>query len=107
MRRLSLEEEVNDIDLQFFKNQTKPRIDLVGTLSTNGLAGSPRGLDLHPRSERPDGAHRRSAARRGCTGLEVPIVTASSCIPANLVGGYGQTLQEPLQPRHAATSSSA
>src|SRR5256714_15226280 len=27
LRRLKLEEEVNDINLQFYKNQTKPRID--------------------------------------------------------------------------------
>src|SRR5207237_10502895 len=41
MRRLKLEEEVNDINLQFYKNQTKPRVDLVGTFQTNGLAGTP------------------------------------------------------------------
>ncbi|HEX8117945.1 MAG TPA: TolC family protein, partial [Pyrinomonadaceae bacterium] len=43
MRRLKLEEDVNDINLQYYKNQTKPRIDLTGTVQTNGIAGSPRG----------------------------------------------------------------
>src|SRR5947209_8898907 len=41
VRRLKLEQEVNDINLQFYKNQTKPRVDLTGTFQTNGLAGTP------------------------------------------------------------------
>lgn len=38
LSRLKLEKEVNKIDLDFFKNQTRPRIDLVTTFSLNGLA---------------------------------------------------------------------
>ncbi|HEV2707580.1 MAG TPA: TolC family protein [Pyrinomonadaceae bacterium] len=41
LRRLKLEQEVNDIDLQYFRNQTKPRIDLTGTVASTGLAGTP------------------------------------------------------------------
>lgn len=40
LRRLRLEREVNDIDIQFFKNQAKPQIDLNSTFSLNGLAQS-------------------------------------------------------------------
>ncbi|HEX3183263.1 MAG TPA: TolC family protein [Pyrinomonadaceae bacterium] len=40
LRRLRLQNEINDIDVQFFKNQTKPRIDLVGTVALTGLAGT-------------------------------------------------------------------
>jgi len=40
MRRLSLQGEVNAVDLEYFENQTKPRVDVTGTFSTNGLAGS-------------------------------------------------------------------
>ncbi|HJQ31197.1 MAG TPA: TolC family protein [Pyrinomonadaceae bacterium] len=43
VRRLRLEQDVNDVNLQFYKNQTKPRVDLVGTFQTNGLAGTPAG----------------------------------------------------------------
>src|SRR5215204_6431711 len=88
MRRLRLEEDVNDINLQFYKNQTKPRIDLVGTLSTNGLAGTPRGITTIPDPNDP--TQRIDVPLSGCTGQEV---TGQSCIPANLVGGYGQTLK--------------
>ena len=40
LRRLRLQNEINDIDISFFKNQTKPRIDLVGTVALTGLAGT-------------------------------------------------------------------
>lgn len=38
LRRLKLERETNEIDIRFFKNQTKPRIDLVSNFSLGGLA---------------------------------------------------------------------
>ena len=38
LRRLRLERETNAIDITFFKNQTKPRIDLVSSFSLGGLA---------------------------------------------------------------------
>jgi outer membrane protein len=38
LSRLRLEKEVNKIDIDYFKNQTKPRIDLVSTVSLDGLA---------------------------------------------------------------------
>lgn len=41
LQRLRLQREISDIDIQFFNNQTKPRIDLQSTFATTGLAGSP------------------------------------------------------------------
>lgn len=38
LSRLKLEKEVNQIDIDFFKNQTKPRIDLTSTVSLDGLS---------------------------------------------------------------------
>jgi outer membrane protein len=90
MRRLKLEGEVNDINLQFYKNQTKPRIDLVGTVQTNGLAGTPQGDTTFPdptdESENPATI---THPIRACTGAEAP---GEQCVPSNFVGGYGQTL---------------
>lgn len=40
LRRLRLDNDINQIDLQYFKNQTKPQIDLTGTLALTGLAGT-------------------------------------------------------------------
>jgi outer membrane protein len=41
LRRLNLSREINSIDIQYFKNQTRPRIDLQATVATTGLAGTP------------------------------------------------------------------
>lgn len=40
LRRLRLQNDINDIDLKFFKNQTRPQIDLTGTVALTGLAGT-------------------------------------------------------------------
>jgi len=41
LRRLRLQSDINHIDLQYFKNQLRPQIDLQSTFATTGLAGSP------------------------------------------------------------------
>jgi outer membrane protein len=41
LRRLDLQKEINTLDVKYFKNQTKPQIDLTGTVATTGLAGQP------------------------------------------------------------------
>ncbi len=38
LRRLKLQRETNAIDIDFYKNQTKPRIDLVSSFSLGGLS---------------------------------------------------------------------
>jgi HAE1 family hydrophobic/amphiphilic exporter-1 len=40
LRRLRLQNDINAIDIQFFKNQTKPQVDLTGTVALTGLAGN-------------------------------------------------------------------
>jgi HAE1 family hydrophobic/amphiphilic exporter-1 len=69
LQRLRLQRDINGIDLQYFRNQTKPQVDVQATLATTGLAGT-----KVPCVDDP------------ATGKKCPIV------PANLVGGYGQDL---------------
>lgn len=38
LKRLRIERDINDIDIRFFKNQTKPQIDLNTTFSLQGFA---------------------------------------------------------------------
>src|SRR6185436_12641001 len=40
LRRLKLQKEMNDIDIRYFKNQTKPQIDLSTNFSLNGISRS-------------------------------------------------------------------
>jgi HAE1 family hydrophobic/amphiphilic exporter-1 len=41
LRRLHLQNDINQIDLQFFKNQMRPQVDLQATFASTGLAGTP------------------------------------------------------------------
>jgi len=68
LRRLNLQKEITGIDIQYFKNQTKPQIDLTGTIATTGLAGAP----CIPNPADPNNR---------CTAP-----------PTNLVGGFGKDL---------------
>jgi HAE1 family hydrophobic/amphiphilic exporter-1 len=103
IRRLRLEEEVNDINLQFYRNQTKPRIDLVGTLQTNGLAGTlnPAVIDNTPSPLIAGAADRFLLeqinvvrAGQGLPPIDSPIVPPTDVtLPSQFIGGYGRTLQ--------------
>jgi outer membrane protein len=41
LRRLNLQKEINTVDVQYFKNQSLPQVDITSTFATTGLAGSP------------------------------------------------------------------
>ncbi|HVG33813.1 MAG TPA: TolC family protein [Pyrinomonadaceae bacterium] len=108
LRRLRLQRDINDIDLKFFKNQTRPRIDLQSTLALTGLAGSPVDTAAATTTTVPlisgDPAQSASAFLLGqinqlrtLAGLPLatsPNVTVTTTGPAtsNLVGGYGRAL---------------
>ena len=53
LRRLRLQNDINDIDISFFKNQTKPQIDLVGTVALTGLAGNSLATVVPPGQRSP------------------------------------------------------
>ena len=59
--------EINKIDQGFYRNQTKPQIDLVGTYTAQGLSGTETPAAISP-------------------------VTGLSRVPSNLVGGYFTSL---------------
>lgn len=73
LRRLRIQQEISDIDLKYYRNQTRPRIDVISTFSTTGLAGTPV-LSFDP-----------------ITGQPLP-----SSAPANLSGGYFRNIRNLL-----------
>jgi HAE1 family hydrophobic/amphiphilic exporter-1 len=107
LRRLKLQSDINSIDVQYFKNQTRPQVDLVSTLATTGLAGSDVSGALPPGSMvpliagNPDSNAqafllqeiRDIQMRSGFPVATVPLVPASGGVAPGLVGGYGQTLR--------------
>jgi HAE1 family hydrophobic/amphiphilic exporter-1 len=103
LRRLNLGREINDIDLKYFKNQTRPRIDLQATVASTGLAGTPvsTGGSVPLITGLPDASTSAFLlnqinilrAGQGLVPATVPTVTIDSGVPQDLVGGYGRTLR--------------
>ncbi len=106
LRRLRLETDINQVDLQYFKNQTKPQVDLVSTLATTGLAGQDVSGALPPGIPIPiiggDPATNPSAfllqqIRDIQTRAMFPVATVPTTLslggpPSDLIGGYGRDL---------------
>jgi len=69
LRRLNLQKEITDIDIRYFNNQTKPQVDLTGTVATTGLAGT------------------------ACVPDPTNPFDRCSPPPTNLVGGFGKDLR--------------
>lgn len=68
IEQLETSREINLIDKRFYKDQTKPQIDLVGSYTAAGLAGTPN-----------------------------PNSSGAANVPPNLIGGYGQSITNLLQ----------
>ncbi|MEA2204201.1 MAG: outer membrane protein [Blastocatellia bacterium] len=106
LARLRLQRDINDIDLKYFRNQTKPQFDLQSTVATTGLAGSANST-FDPTARIPlisgDPATSSDAfllaqirdiqTRAGFPLATVPLITPSgSFAPPELVGGYAKDL---------------
>jgi len=118
LRRLNLQKQINDIDVKFYQNQTRPRVDIQSTLSTTGLAGTPvvptgslTGGIVTPGSASSGQVPlifgnptqdpssfllsqiNQLRAAQGLPPATVPLITPQTeQVPGNLVGGYTQTL---------------
>ena len=105
LRRLNLQDEITDIDLKFFKNQTRPQVDLVGTVASTGLAGTaaatlPPGTLVPLISGDPTLVANafllsqiQDIQRRAVFPVATaPLVATPNLAPSDLVGGYGKTL---------------
>lgn len=107
LRRLRLQNDINQLDVQFFKNQTKPQVDIVSTVATTGLAGTAALSTIAPGTLIPIisgdplsdpnafllAQIRDIQTRSGFPLATSPVVAAPSLAPSALVGGYGQTLK--------------
>jgi outer membrane protein len=93
--------EINQIDQRYFKDQTKPAIDLVGTYGVNGLAGSISSAGVNPFTASSLQVRQRVDELSVLAGLEpLPVVPPQTFSP-DLLGGYGQSLQNLLANRYS------
>jgi outer membrane protein len=89
LTQLAASEEINKIDQRYYRDQTKPQIDLVGSYTATGLAGAA----TPPRTTTPSALTTRVNDLSLLAGLPVlPTGTTTSTVPPNLVGGYFNSL---------------
>jgi outer membrane protein len=105
IRQQNASKEMNKINIDFFRNQAKPQIDLVAGYAINGLGGTPQtsiGPNcqsiINPATGQPVCASIDVASVNGAL---VPVVNTSSFNPAavstapianQFIGGYGTAL---------------
>lgn len=96
LRRLKLESEINKIDIDYFKNQTKPQIDLNNTFSLGGLSsvGNTVNGNSFPLFSGNDEILRRNLnillVRGGLPEIENPLIPIGTT-PSFLVGGFNRS----------------
>lgn len=92
--------EINQIDQRFFKDQTKPAIDLIGTYGVTGLAGSVSSNIVNPLTASNVLVRQRVDELSVLAGLDPLPVIPPTQFSQDLLGGYGQSLQNLLANRY-------
>lgn len=106
LRRLRLQNDINKIDIQYFKNQTRPQIDIQSTLATTGLAGkdvsgAAAAGTLLPLIAGDPNTNANAFLLQQILDIQtramfplatVPLVPSPGGPPADLIGGYGKDL---------------
>lgn len=97
LKRLKIQREINEADIRFFKNQTKPQIDLNTTFSLDGLArgGTNTAFDTKLLLSTTDiflfNALNTTRAKLGLPPIINPTVSIPAA-PSFLFGGFNQSL---------------
>lgn len=92
LQQSNVAREINQIDLKYFREQTKPEIDLVGSYGVVGLAGAINNSAINPFASTAQIRDRVNLLSQlaGVPPLPIP---APQTFPADLIGGYNQSLQ--------------
>jgi HAE1 family hydrophobic/amphiphilic exporter-1 len=93
----------NEVDRQFYSDQAKPQVDLVGTYTLSGLAGTALQSST-PIDSGSDAALlarlNELSERAGLVALPVPPPSTGSTVPSFLVGSYGSSLDNLISRRY-------
>lgn len=98
LSQLQTSAEINQIDTRFFRDQSKPQVDLVGTYTSVGLAGSTVTPTINPNTSANTQLRTRVnelSTLAGLTPLDTTTGTTST-VNSNLVGGYPKSLSNLL-----------
>ncbi len=88
--QLQTSAEINKVDERYFRDLTKPQIDLIGTYTSQGLAGTER---VRTSGSTTSALTDRVNQLSTLAGLDpLPQNTTVSTVPPNLTGGYFSSL---------------
>ncbi|MDQ3820790.1 MAG: TolC family protein, partial [Acidobacteriota bacterium] len=94
LAQLRTSADINQINTRYFREQTKPQVDLVGTYTTQGLAGT---LVTPTSTSSNTTLTQRVNDISLLLGLQPLPVTTTSAVAPNLVGGYEQSLKNLIE----------
>jgi len=100
LAQLRTNADINQINVRYFRDQTKPQVDLVGTYSTVGLAGT---FVTTPSSSTSNNSllTQRVNQLSVLAGLPpLPSSSSTTTIAPNLVGGYAQSLRNLIDQKY-------
>jgi outer membrane protein len=85
--------EINQVNTRYFRDQTKPQLDLVGTYNVVGLAGNLVSSGPNPLTSGNVVLQARVNELSALAGLPpLPPPAAVGSVSPDLIGGYGQSL---------------
>jgi HAE1 family hydrophobic/amphiphilic exporter-1 len=91
--------EINQIDQRYYKDQTKPAIDVIGTYGSTGLAGSVA-TGINPLSASSQLVRDRVDQLSTLANLQALPITPPTTFSPNLIGSYGQSIENLLANRY-------
>jgi HAE1 family hydrophobic/amphiphilic exporter-1 len=100
LAQLRTSQDINGVNLRYFRDQTKPQVDLVGTYTSSGLAGT-----FVPRTTTATGTTLTLLDRvnelSNIEGLQpIEATTTTTSVAPQLIGGYTQSLQNLIDQRY-------
>ena len=96
--QLQTNSEINQIDQRYYKDLTKPQVDLVGNYTSAGLAGSQTTTTTSTTPSTTSLLVQRINQLSATAGLSpLQVATTTNSPPPNLVGGYFNSLGNLLQ----------
>jgi len=93
LQQSNVAREINEIDQSYYRDQTKPEVDLTGSYGVVGTAGTSNSLGTNPFTASSQQVRDRVDLLSALNGLPpLPVVPPQTITP-QLIGGYGQSLQ--------------
>jgi HAE1 family hydrophobic/amphiphilic exporter-1 len=96
LHRIDLQQDINRLDVQFYRNQTRPRVDLDAAVSTLGLAGTVQEVPIisgDPTSNASAFLLDQINQLRAAQGSPPVAPSLNRTVAPGLVGGYGRMLR--------------